>query len=173
MNASRKTLFCGGVILAAFGMLYGLHYALFVEHQTLDRMGVSLTRSFIQAAEGHSAESDAALRAYASTKYAYVRQVDSHSHWVGLAMLLIVMGAIFDYVAFSDRVKLWIAIGLLAGAVIFPLGVMLQTLNNGGVFASSLSILGAALTTIALCASAWGLAANGSSTHSKVSNESP
>ncbi len=28
--------------LAAFGMLYGLHYALFVEHQTLDRMGGSL-----------------------------------------------------------------------------------------------------------------------------------
>jgi hypothetical protein len=157
MNTARKILFCGGVVLAAFGMLYGLHYALFVEHQTLDRMGASLTDAFTQAAQGRQTESDAALRTYASTKYAYVRQVDSHSHWIGLAMLLIVMGAIFDLVAFSDRVKLYIAIALVVGAAMFPLGVVLQTLNKGGTFASVLAILGSALTIVALAASAWGL----------------
>ena len=157
MNASRKVLFYGGVSLAALGMLYGLYYALFVEHQTLDRMGASLAGAFTQAAQGHLTESDVALRAYASTKYAYVRQVDGHSHWTGLAMLLIVMGAIFDHVALDDRVKLWIAVALLAGAVIFPLGVVLQTLNGGGTFASVLAILGAALATTALAVAAWGL----------------
>jgi len=157
MNASRKILLYGGVLLAAFGMLYGLHYALFVEHQTLDRIVASLAGAFTQAAQGHLAESEALLRSYASTKYAYVRQVDCHSHWIGLAMLLIVMGAIFDHVAFGERVKLWIAIALLAGAVVFPLGVVLQTLNDGGTFASALAILGSALTIVALAASAWGL----------------
>ena len=157
MNTPRKILFYAGVILAAFGMLYGLHYALFVEHQTLDRMGASLAGAFTKAAQGRLTESDAALSTYASTKYAYVRQVDSHSHWIGLAMLLIVMGAIFDHVAFSDRVKLWIAIALLTGAVMFPLGVVLQTLNNGRTFASALAILGSALTIVALAASTWGL----------------
>ena len=159
MNTPRKILFYGGLILAAFGMLYGLHYALFVEHQTLDRMGLSLAGSFTEAAQGHLPESDAALRTYASTKYEYVRQVDSHSHWVGLAMLLIVMGAIFDHVALSDRVRFWIAVGLLGGAVIFPLGVVLQTLKGGGILAPALSVLGSALTTIALAVSAWGLTA--------------
>jgi hypothetical protein len=42
MNRARKVLIFGGTLLAAFGMLYGLHYAVFVEHQTLDGMGGSL-----------------------------------------------------------------------------------------------------------------------------------
>lgn len=159
MSAARNILIFGGLILAAFGMLYGLHYAVLVEHQTLDRIGGSLTAAFVHAAEGHLAESESALQSYASTKYDYVRQVDSHSHWIGLAMLLLVMGAVFDHVAFSDRVRFWIAIALLAGAVVFPLGVMLQTLSHGAFFASTLAILGSASVTIALAAVAWGLAA--------------
>ena len=34
MSVARKVLLIGGFTLAALGMLYGLHYALFVEHQT-------------------------------------------------------------------------------------------------------------------------------------------
>jgi hypothetical protein len=158
MNAARKVLIFGGLILVAFGMLYGLQYALFVEHQTLDRMGGSLAAAFVHAAEGHLPESHSALESYASTKYDYVRQVDSHSHWIGLAMLLIVMGAIFDRVAFSGRVKFWSAIALVAGAVAFPSGVLLQTSGHGAFFASALALLGSASVTIALVVVAWGLA---------------
>jgi len=158
MSAARKTLIFGGLLLAAFGMLYGLHYAVFVEHQTLDRMSGSLAAAFVHAAEGHLPQAESALESYTSAKYVYVRQVDAHSHWIGLAMLLIVMGAIFDQVAFSDRVRLWIAVALLAGAVAFPLGVMLQTVSRGAFFASALAVLGSALVTIALAAVAWGLA---------------
>ena len=74
MNAAQKVLIFGGLILAAFGMLYGLHYAIFVEHQTLDRMGGSLAAAFVHAAEGHLPEAESALESYASTKYDYVRQ---------------------------------------------------------------------------------------------------
>ena len=42
MSSARKFLIFGGAVLAVFGMLYGLHFALFVEHQTLDGMGGSL-----------------------------------------------------------------------------------------------------------------------------------
>jgi hypothetical protein len=159
MSTARRILILGGLVLAGFGMLYGLHYAVFVEHQTLDRMGGSLAAAFVHAAEGHLPEAESALNNYASTKYDYVRQVDGHSHWIGLAMLLIVMGVIFDHVAFSDRARFWIAIALLAGAVAFPLGVMLQTLSHGAFFASALAVLGSASVTIALAAVAWGLAA--------------
>ncbi len=159
MSAARKILIFGGLVLAGFGMLYGLHYAVLVEHQTLDRMGGSLAAAFVHAAEGRLPEAESALENYASTKYDYVRQVDGHSHWIGLAMLLIVMGVLFDHVAFSDRVRFWIAIALLAGAVAFPLGVLLQTLSHGAFFASALAVLGSASVTIALAAVAWGLAA--------------
>jgi hypothetical protein len=158
MNAAQKVLIFGGLILAAFGMLYGLHYAVFVEHQTLERMGGSLAAAFVHAAEGDAPEAESALEIYASTKYDYVRQVDVHSHWIGLAMLLILMGAIFDHLAFSPPVRFWIAIALLAGAFVFPLGVVLQTLSHGVFFASALAALGSALVTIALTAVAWGLA---------------
>ena len=161
MNDAQKVLIFGGFILAAFGMLYGLHYAIFVEHQTLDRMGGSLAAAFVNAAEGHLPEAESALETYASTKYDYVRQVDVHSHWIGLSMLLIVMGVIFDHVAFSLRVRFWIDIALLAGAFIFPLGVVLQTLSHGAFFPSALAVLGSALVTIALAAVAWGLAVKG------------
>jgi hypothetical protein len=158
MSPARKLLVLGGLILAAFGMLYGLHYALFVEHQTLDQMGGSLTQAFVSAAERNPPGAHAAVDQYASLKYDYVRQVDVHSHWIGLAMLLIVLGAAFDRVSFSERARMWIALALVAGSFAFPLGVILQTVSHGASYASALAILGTATVTIALTAIAWGFA---------------
>jgi hypothetical protein len=166
MNTAQRVLIFGGLTLVAFGMLYGLYYALFVEHQTLDRMGSSLASAFVHAAEAHLPEAESAIDLYASTKRDYVRQVDVHSHWIGLGMLLMLMGAIFDRVAFSLRVRIWIAVALLAGAFVFPLGVLLQTFSHGAFFASASAILGSLLVTIALGAVAWGLAAKGANPES-------
>jgi hypothetical protein len=71
------------------------------------------------------------LEEYREAKYIYERQVDVHGHWIGLAMLLIVVGIGFDRVNFSERMRMILAVGLLAGAVIFPLGVLLQTVSHG------------------------------------------
>jgi dipeptide/tripeptide permease len=161
MSSAQRVLIFGGLILAAFGMLYGLHYALFIEHQTLDHMGVSLNQAFVAGAEQHPPESGTALASYARTKYVYVRQVDVHSHWIGLAMLLIVLGAAFDNVAFAERTRLWIAIALLTGSVAFPLGVLLQTVIAGP-FPSAVAILGCALVTTALTLTLIGLTGLGS-----------
>src|SRR5215468_10155087 len=158
MSSSRKLLLWGGIGLAALGMLYGLHYAIFVEHQTLDRMGASLAQAFLSAAQRNTVDAHDAIDAYASTKYDYVRQVDVHSHWVGLAMVLIVLGVVLDKVAFSPRARMWIAVALVAGSFVFPLGVILQTAAHGATLASALAILGAAIVTIALGAVVWGFA---------------
>ena len=114
MTGSSRLLIIGGLALAAFGMLYGLHYAVFVEHQTLSRMGGSLAGAFTHAAEGRWDDSQLALIAYRETKYDYVRQVDLHSHWIGLAMLLIVLGVVFDEVAFAERTRFAVALAMLA-----------------------------------------------------------
>jgi hypothetical protein len=158
MSASRKLLLLGGLFLASFGMLYGLYYAVFVEHQTLDQMGGALAQAFVHAADRNPQQAQSALHVYASTKYDYVRQVDVHSHWIGLAMLLIVLGAAFEGVAFSERGKMWVAGALTAGAFIFPLGVILQTFSHGAAYASALAILGSAVVTVGLAAVAWGFA---------------
>lgn len=158
MSTGRKVLLIGGLVLALLGMLYGLHYAVFVEHQTLDRMGGSLSQAFVQAAERNSVEAHSALHSYVTTKYGYVRQVDIHSHWIGLAMLLMVLGVVFDNVAFSQPSRTVIAAALVSGSFVFPLGVILQTVRNGGGLASTLAIAGSATVTIALGAVVWGLA---------------
>jgi hypothetical protein len=156
MSRARKLLVFGGISLAVFGMLYGLHYAVFVEHQTLDRMGGSLAEAFVQAAERNVPEMDRAVDVYASTKYNYVRQVDVHSHWIGLAMLLIVLGAALDGVALEERLQTWIAAALLMGSLVFPLGVAFQTVSHGAAWASALAIFGSGLVTVSLAALAWG-----------------
>ena len=155
MSKARKLLIFGGTLLAAIGMLYGLHYAVLVEHQTLDRMGGSLSSAFSHAADRRWDDSQLALMAYRETKYDYVRQVDAHSHWIGLAMLMIVLGVVFDEVAFGERARWAIALAMLVGSMVFPLGVVLQTAQMAPL-GSALAIAGSALVIVSLGATAVG-----------------
>jgi len=158
MSGARKLLIGGGIVLTMVGMLYGLHYAVFVEHQTLDEIGGSLATAFVNAADGNMSDARAGVAAYGAVKYVYVRQVDLHSHWIGLAMLMVVLGVVFDNLAFSERARFWIAVVLLAGSVVFPLGVILQTASHGAAFASALAIAGSALVIAGMVAVALGFA---------------
>ena len=76
-------------------------------------------------------------------------------------MLMIVFGAAFDRVAFSGSIKFWIALALTIGAIVFPLGVILQTVSHGSALASALAILGSGLVIMALAATALGFARQG------------
>jgi hypothetical protein len=158
MTGSRKLLIFGGMTLAALGMLYGLYYAVFVEHQTLDQMGGSLAHAFASAAARDSSQSQMALEAYAGTKYDYVRQVDAHSHWIGLGMLLILLGVLFGRVNFSEAIRQAIAISLLVGSAVFPLAVILQTYQHGALAFQTLAVVGPGLVISGLTAAAWGFA---------------
>src|ERR1700687_2385829 len=131
MVSGRKLLILGGLALVILGMSYGLYFAVFVEHQTLDGIGGSLATSFVRAAERKLPESQAALDQYAEIKYIYVRQVDVHGHWIGLGMLLIVLGTVYDRIGFAERIRFVLAFALLVGAAIFPTGVILQTVDHG------------------------------------------
>jgi len=156
MSASRRLLIVGGIALSVWGMGYGLWYAVFAEHQALDNIGASLAGSFAAAADRNPAGREASLEQYREAKYVYDRQVDVHGHWIGLAMLLIVLGIGFDRVKFSERFKFLLALGLLLGSVIFPLGVLLQTTSHGSL-PRGVAIAGSALVITALLGSAAGV----------------
>jgi hypothetical protein len=158
MSGSRRLLIVGGVALAVWGMGYGLWYAVFAEHQALDSIGASLAGSFTAAADRNPAGREASLEQYREAKYIYDRQVDVHGHWIGLAMLLIVLGIGFDRVKFSERFKFLLALGLLLGSVIFPLGVLLQTTSHGAL-PRAIAIAGSAFVIVALLGSAAGVVA--------------
>jgi hypothetical protein len=157
MSRSRRSLLTGGIALAVFGMAYGMWYAIFAEHQALEEIGASLSTAFSGAAQRDSAQSEAALLRYKESKYVYDRQVDVHSHWIGLAMVLIVLGLCFNQVSFSEKLKIWIAVALLAGAWVFPLGVLLQACSHGPL-PRILAISGSALEIASLCFIALGFA---------------
>ena len=157
MSRERKILIFGGIALALLGMSYGLYYAVFVEHQTLDQMGGSLAGAFVSAAEQNGPQAGTSLASYADAKYRYVRQVDVHSHWIGLAMLMIVFGVVFDELRFSERTRVLLAWALFLGSAIFPLGVMLQTVDLQ-IIGSALAIAGSGLVILALGATAAGFA---------------
>ena len=155
MSGSRRLLIVGGIALAVWGMSYGLWYALFAEHQALDKIGGSLAGSFAAAADRNPGVMETSLQQYREAKYVYDRQVDVHGHWIGLAMLLIVLGMGFDRVVFSERVRFLLAMGLLLGALIFPLGVLLQTMSHGP-FPRAVAIAGSGLVIAGLAGAALG-----------------
>jgi len=155
MSRPRKLLIAGGLALIILGMSYGLWFAVFDEHQTLERMGVSLATAFAKAAERKLPEANAALNDYAATRFEYVREVDVHSHWSGLAMLLIVLGVVFDRVGYDERKRMALAALLLAGSVMFPLGVLLQTFDRG-LLPQAVAIAGSGILIAALAVVAAG-----------------
>ena len=155
MSASRRILLISGIALALWGMAFGLYYALFAEHQALDGIGGALSRGFSDAATGDLISSRMSLQNCADAQFDYVRSVDVHSHWIGLAMLLIVFGFSFDRVTFDESRKLVLAWMLTIGSAFFPAGVILQTLDRS-VLPQLIAALGAGLVISALGAIAFG-----------------
>lgn len=157
MSGSRKLLIISGMALAIWGMSFGLYYALVVEHQTLDKIGSSLATSFVHGAQGDLLAAHESLQTYADAQHDYVRSVDVHSHWIGLAMLLVVFGVVFDHVSFPESRRMLLAWMLVVGSVTFPIGVVLQTLDRGFI-PRAVAAAGAGLVIIALAAIVPGLA---------------
>lgn len=157
MIDSRKLLIFGGLTLSIWGMVYGTWYAVFAEHQTLDGLGAALATGFMRAAENRMAESQIALADASTRSFVYVRQVDAHGHWIGLGLLLLILGIGFDRVGFGERARMFIALMLLAGAILFPLGVLLETWNRG-MGPQAVAVVGSALVILGLCGTALGFA---------------
>jgi hypothetical protein len=162
MSGSRRLLIIGGIALAVWGMSYGLWYAVSAEHQDLDSIGTSLAGGFAAAADRNPVVMESSLEQYREAKYVYERRVDVHGHWIGLAMLLIVLGIGFDRVNFPERLRLFLAMGLLVGAVVFPLGVLLQTISHGPL-PRAIAIAGSAVVIAALLGCAASVMVRGSS----------
>jgi len=84
-------------------------------NQALDSIGSSLAGSFAAAADRNPAVMESSLEQYREAKYVYDRQVDVHGHWIGLAMLLIVLGIGFDRVNFPGAFQAVPRAGPLGG----------------------------------------------------------
>ena len=80
MTSANKTYVVGGLGLVLAGLIFGVYYAIFDEHQTLVAMGMAFAQSFFEAAGGNKtgvAENIEILRA---NSYEYMREVSVHAH---------------------------------------------------------------------------------------------
>lgn len=157
MSSARRLLIVGGIALALLGMIYGVWYAVFAEHQELEGMGKSLTMSFSSAAKRDSVEAGTALREYKELKYRYDRHVDAHGHWIGMAMVLVVLGIGLERVGFHKRLTMLLVAGLVLGSFLFPLGVLLQTVSQGSA-PRTVAVVGSALVIVSLAGMTVGFA---------------
>ena len=126
MKRPGHMLAVAGLALAVCAMAYGFYYAVWVEHQTLDGIGGALAGAFQEAARGDLNAAHKQFDAYTRAKYVYTREVDAHSHWIGLAMILLILGALWDRVGFGATGKSLLAVALVLGSVVFPAGVLAQ-----------------------------------------------
>jgi len=120
MSGARRLLLAGGIALAVWGMGYGLCTRFLPSTRRWNKLAHHW-RLGLAGAERNSALSERAFRQYRQAKYVYDRQVDVHGHWIGLAMVLIVLGIGLDRLAFSERIKMLLSASALLGAFLFPL----------------------------------------------------
>src|SRR5207245_4186336 len=157
MSTARRLLIFGCIGLALLVMIYGLWYAIFAEHQELDGIRKYLATGFSAAGARDPRAAEDALQQYRELKYTYDRHVDVHGHWIGLAMLLMVLGIAFDRVELTERMKMLLSAGLLLGSLLFPLGVLLQPFSHG-VAPLVVAVAGSAVVTVSVRGQPWAFA---------------
>ena len=142
MTGSQKILLSGGLALAILGMAYGFWYAVADEHPTLERMGVSLASAFAEVAKGEMDPAREFLKTYGDTRFEYIREVHTHGHLVALSTLLLVLGLFFNQLAFTERIRFYLASLLVFGTAALPLGSLLEIMLSGPV-PKAVALLGA------------------------------
>lgn len=156
MTRSQWMLIATGLGLVAISMLYGFYYAVFDEHQTLEKIGVSMATGFAKAAEGDMEAARTFLQTYAVTRVEYLREVHGHSHMAVLGSVLIVIGLLLNKLTFGRVSQGILAFLLITGAVCLPLGAWFDVIIAGDL-PKGLSLYGAAALILGMAGFSLGL----------------
>jgi hypothetical protein len=154
MSGAQRTLTVAALLLVAAGILVGFGHAMAVRYNTLPVLqyrahwtAAALTsqngpRDAIQAAEHES--------------YTYTRVVDAHTHIIKLATVLLLAALVYPLIRLPEKLKRTLAIVLLTGICVFPLGVLAEIYVRGR-SAKAVAAVGAMLVILAFAAMVWGL----------------
>ena len=147
MTSANKTYIVGGLGLVLAGLIFGVYYAIFDEHQTLVAMGMAFAQSFFEAAGGNEtgvAENIEILRA---NSYEYMREVSVHAHIIELGTLALIVSLFSHRIGWDDGRKLLIARLFIAGSLVFCLGVFSQIFVLS-VLTQALAVIGSGLVIL-------------------------
>ena len=147
MTSANTTYIVGGLVLVLAGLIFGVYYAIFDEHQTLVAMGMAFAQSFFEAAGGNEtgvAENIEILRA---NSYEYMREVSVHAHIIELGTLALIVPLFSHRIGWDDGRKLLIARLFIAGSLVFCLGVFSQIFVLS-VLTQALAVIGSGLVIL-------------------------
>ena len=124
MSREQKWLVTGGLLLITAGLVFGLVYGWLVEHGTLLVLKESYGAALRAAAAGDASEMRSGAQAGQEANYRLVRAVDVHTHIIKMGTVVLLAGLLWPLLGSARKTS--VALGLMGGAVVFPLGVLLE-----------------------------------------------
>ncbi len=152
----QRTLAVTALVLMLLGSAGGLLHGWSTGNETLLRLREQQQPAFIHAAQGRMDAARLELQQAIQYNFRYVRVIDAHTHLIKLASLALLLSFIVPLLPLSDRGRRMLATSFLAGAVLFPGGVLGQVWFPGVIF-QGVAAIGAALVIAAMGTTVYGL----------------
>lgn len=145
MSREQNWLVTGGLLLITAGLVFGLVYGWLVEHGTLLVLKESYVAALRAAATGNTTEMRSGAQAGQEANYRLVRAVDVHTHIIKMGTVVLLAGLLWPFLGSAKKTS--VAVGLVGGAVVFPLGVFLEIYTHS-VAAQAVAASGAGLALL-------------------------
>jgi hypothetical protein len=145
MNREQKWLVTGGLLLITVGLVFGVVYGWLVGHGTLLVLKESYGSALRAAAGGDAAEMRSGAQAGQEANYRLVRAVDVHTHIIKMGTVVLLAGLLWPLLGSARKTR--VALGLIGGAVVFPLGVFLEIYTHS-MAAQAVAAIGAAVAIL-------------------------
>jgi hypothetical protein len=154
MTSSQRTLTAAALLLVAAGIVFGFAHAAAVRYNTLPVL--QYRAHWTAAALASQNGPKEAIQAAEHSSYAYTRVVDAHTHIIKLATVLLLVALVYPLICLTEKCKRILAIVLITGICVFPLGVLAEIYVQGR-SAQALAAAGAMLVILAFAGMVWGL----------------
>ncbi|MFQ5793273.1 MAG: hypothetical protein ACE5JI_22610, partial [Acidobacteriota bacterium] len=115
-SSPARILIFGGILIALTGMLFGEIYAVFPLHQSAKTIEAEMLTSVQAVARGDRRALEDPLTAIGKMQENMGTKKDTHTHWIQLAYLCLILGLIQSYVALGETWKRRWAIVMVAGS---------------------------------------------------------
>jgi hypothetical protein len=142
-----RTLLAGGTVLILLGFLYGAWYAGLdlYEHESREK---TILSAMLTTSAGSSADAAQFVKDYGGLQAEKAVDIAAHSHLIEFGMLAILLSFIQPFVFLGSRWKrFWVKL-LLAGSMILPAFVLLET--HLGLITGGIADVGGLMVLIAL-----------------------
>src|SRR5713226_3738246 len=154
MSSTQRRLAAAALLLVATGILVGFAHAAIVRYNTLPVLQYRAHWTAASLATQHGSRE--VIQAAGHKSYTYTRVVDAHTHIIKVATVLLLVALVYPLICLPEKRKRTLAIVLLTGICLFPLGVLAEIYVRGR-SAQAVAAVGAMLVVLAFAGMVWGL----------------